>query len=51
MVTIPIFDDSADSDPEKFFKQFKRACMANGDRDPIAWLEVLPIYLDDESSW
>jgi hypothetical protein len=51
MVTIPVFDDSVNSDPKKFLKQFKRACMANGDRDPVAWLELLPIHLDDESSW
>jgi hypothetical protein len=51
MVTIPVFDDSANSDPEKFLKQFKRACMANRDRDPVAWLELLPIHLDDEVFW
>jgi hypothetical protein len=25
--------------------------MSNGDRDPIAWLELLPIHLNDEASW
>jgi hypothetical protein len=50
MVIIPIFDGTANSDPEKNFKQFKRACMANGGRDPVAWLELLPIHLDDEAS-
>ena len=51
MVTIPVFDGASKADPEKFLRQFKRACMANGDRDEIAWLEMLPIHLDDEASW
>jgi hypothetical protein len=48
---IPVFDGSANSDSKRFFKQFKGACMVNGDRDPVAWMELLPIHLDDEASW
>jgi hypothetical protein len=51
MVSIPIFAGTANSDPEKFLKQFKRACLANGDKDSSSWLELLPIHLDDEASW
>ena len=51
MVTIPVFDGASKADPKKFLRQFKRACMANGDRDEEAWLEMLPIHLDDEASW
>jgi hypothetical protein len=36
MVSIPVFDGGAKADPEKFLKQFKRACMANGDKDPAS---------------
>lgn len=51
MVTIPIFNGAVKADPERFLKQFKRACMANGDRTEDSWLELLPIHLDDEASW
>ena len=51
MVTIPVFDGASKADPEKFLRQFKRACMANGDRDEAVWLEMLPIHLDDEAYW
>jgi hypothetical protein len=51
MVMIPVFDGASKADPEKFLRQFKRACIANGDRHEQAWLEMLPIYLDDEASW
>jgi len=50
MVTIPVFDSTSKADPKKFLRQFKRACMANGDQDEAAWLEMLPIHLDDEAS-
>jgi len=46
----PVFDGANKADPEKKLRQFKRACMANGDRDELAWLEMLPIHLDDEAS-
>jgi hypothetical protein len=51
MVTILVFDRGAKADLKKLLKRFKKACMANGDRDPTSWLERLLIYLDDEASW
>jgi hypothetical protein len=51
MVTIPVFDVAGEADPEKYIRQFKRACMANGDCDEKSWLELLPIHLEDEATW
>jgi hypothetical protein len=51
VVTILVFDGASKADSEKFLRQFKRACMAKWDRDDAAWLEMLPIHLDDEASW
>ena len=51
MVAILVFNGAVKADPEKFFKQFKRACMANGDQIEDSWLELIPIHLDDEALW
>jgi hypothetical protein len=51
MVSIPVLDGLGKPDSEKFLRQFKRACMSNGDRDEGTWLELLPIHLEDEASW
>ena len=51
MVSIPVFTGKEREDPEKFIRQFKRACMANGDRTDDSWLELLPIHLDDTASY
>jgi hypothetical protein len=46
-----VFLGTGKEDPEKFLRQFKRAVMANSDRDEEAWLELLPIHLDDAAAW
>jgi hypothetical protein len=48
---VPVFLGIWKEDPEKFLRQFKRAVMANGDIDEKAWLELLPIHLDDAAAW
>jgi len=51
MVAIPVFEGVSKSDPEIFLRQFKRACMTNGDRTEANWLLLLPIHLEDEATW
>jgi hypothetical protein len=48
---ILVFLGNGKEDLEKFLRQFKRAVMANGGRDEDAWLELLPIHLDDTVAW
>lgn len=51
MVSIPVFTGKEKEDPERFLRQFQRACMANGDRSEQSWLELLPIHFDDTASF
>lgn len=51
MVSIPVFEGASKSDPEKFVRQFKRACMTKGDRTEVAWLSLLLIHSEDEAAW
>jgi len=38
MVSILVFAGREKEDPERFLKQYKRLCMANGDRTEDSWL-------------
>lgn len=51
MVSIPVFTGKEKEDPQRFLRQFQRACMANGDRSEQSWLELLPIHFDDTASF
>jgi hypothetical protein len=50
MVAIPVFYGEDKADPEAYLREFKKACMANGDRDVATWLQLFPDFLEEAAS-
>lgn len=46
MGKIPVFYGNPGEDPEAYLREFKRACISNGDRKPKEWTELLPSFLE-----
>eukprot|EP00249_Psilotum_nudum_P025171 c29402_g2_i1 orf=160-669(-) len=49
MGKIPVFYGNAGEDVEVYLRDFKRACIANGDRAQANWLELLPSFLEGKA--
>jgi hypothetical protein len=47
MVAIPVFYGEDKADPDAYLREFKRVCMANGDRDVATWLQFFPDFLEE----
>ena len=48
MGKIHVFYWRKNENVELYLRDFKRACIGNGDRRPEDWLQLLPSFLEDE---
>jgi len=49
MGKILVFYGRKNDNVELYLRDFKRACIGNGDRRPEDWLQLLPSFLEDEA--